>query len=104
MWLKELRENATPNIKIILVGNKCDLESDREVKKEEAKEFAKKYKLDFCYEVSAKEGINVEQLFVKITKLMYRDYRELYEMKGKKRVSKIKLKDNDMGKSDGCAC
>ena len=36
-WLKELRAS---NIAIILIGNKCDLEHQRAVPKEEAKSYA----------------------------------------------------------------
>ena len=30
-WLDEVRENGNPNMVILLVGNKADKESDREV-------------------------------------------------------------------------
>lgn len=35
-WLRELRENADPNIAVMLVGNKCDLRHLRAVPSEEA--------------------------------------------------------------------
>ena len=41
-WVEELNEKAPANIIITLVGNKIDLEDSREVKKDEAEEFAKK--------------------------------------------------------------
>ena len=41
-WLKELKEYADSGIMIMLVGNKTDLKKLREVKKEDAAEFADK--------------------------------------------------------------
>ncbi|RZC64439.1 hypothetical protein C5167_008128 [Papaver somniferum] len=61
-WLEELRGHADKNIVIILIGNKCDLESQRAVPTEDAKEFAQKEGL-FFLETSALEGSNVETSF-----------------------------------------
>lgn len=45
-WLAELKKSADQNITVILIGNKCDLESERQVSTEQglfkAKEFGKK--------------------------------------------------------------
>jgi len=43
-----------PNIPIVLVGNKCDLESERQVSKADAEKKAKEWKCPF-FETSAKE-------------------------------------------------
>ena len=39
-WLKEIRDHAEKNIVILMVGNKTDLKHKRDVKKEEAAEYA----------------------------------------------------------------
>ena len=39
-WLKELYEHADTHVVVMLVGNKTDLESERTVPTEEAKDFA----------------------------------------------------------------
>lgn len=40
-WLNEIREWAdSPNIVVMMLGNKCDMEEDRKVTKEEAIKFA----------------------------------------------------------------
>ena len=49
----------------MLVGNKVDLEGERQISKQMGLEFAEKKKIAF-YEVSAKEAINVELIFSKI--------------------------------------
>lgn len=58
-------------IAFIIVGNKCDLDDkQRKVKFEEGENFAKQYGSEF-YEVSAKSGINVNDVFDKIGFMTY---------------------------------
>ena len=45
-----------------LVGNKSDLVNNRVVSREEADNFAKDHNLPYI-ETSAKEGVNIEELF-----------------------------------------
>ena len=54
------------NICCMLVGNKLDLEKNRQVNKGEAEEFAKNKNIPYI-EVSAKENINIKETFMKIT-------------------------------------
>ncbi|KAG7544627.1 P-loop containing nucleoside triphosphate hydrolase [Arabidopsis suecica] len=61
-WLEELRAHADKNIVIILIGNKSDLEDQRAVPTEDAKEFAEKEGL-FFLETSALNATNVENSF-----------------------------------------
>lgn len=70
-WLEELRGHADKNIVIMLVGNKSDLESDRDVSTEDAKEFAQRENLCFM-ETSALEATNVEQAFLTVLTEIYR--------------------------------
>lgn len=64
-WLEELRAHADKNIVIILIGNKIDLEDQRAVPTEDAKEFAEKEGL-FFLETSALEATNVENAFTTV--------------------------------------
>ena len=52
-WLTDARDNSNTNMTIMLIGNKCDLESKRQVSKEEGEKFAKENGLVFM-ETSAK--------------------------------------------------
>ncbi|WVZ58671.1 hypothetical protein U9M48_008913 [Paspalum notatum var. saurae] len=61
-WLEELRGHADKNIVIMLVGNKNDLEEERAVSTEDAREFAEKENL-FFLETSALQATNVENAF-----------------------------------------
>ncbi|XP_042346054.1 ras-related protein Rab-25b [Plectropomus leopardus] len=61
-WLKELYDHAEAHIVVMLVGNKTDLESERSVPTEEAKDYAEKHGLLFL-ETSALESTNVDAAF-----------------------------------------
>ena len=71
-WLEEMLEHAYSRMTIILVGNKKDLESEREVSYEEGAEFAKKNKLIF-FETSAKTSENVDATFINATKMIFQN-------------------------------
>jgi len=61
-WLEDARQHANPNITIMLIGNKSDLESRRVVSREEGQRFAQENGLVFL-ETSAKTAMNVEEAF-----------------------------------------
>lgn len=63
-WLTDARTLASPNIVIILCGNKKDLDAEREVTFLEASRFAQENELMFL-ETSALTGENVEEAFLK---------------------------------------
>jgi small GTP-binding protein len=84
-WLLELRDNATgpdqEDIVVMLVGNKSDLEDQRQVTVSDAEEFAQKQRLLFI-ETSAKDSTNVAQAFTSVVtsklqlfRLFFRDIR-----------------------------
>jgi len=61
-WINDLKENSDDNLFIYLIGNKNDLEENREVSYQEASEFAKEKNFPYI-EVSAKTGNNIHKLF-----------------------------------------
>ena len=69
-WLKEVRQNGNPEMTIMLIGNKCDLDSRRQVSHEEGERFAKENGLIFT-ETSAKTAFNVEDAFLQTSRLIY---------------------------------
>ena len=73
-WLNELRNNASSDIKIALVGNKLDLKSERVISKEEALNYKISRKLDLIFESSAKHGDNSRDIFTEAAKMLYKDY------------------------------
>ena len=68
-WIEDLKENSDniDNLYIYLIGNKNDMETEREVTEEEANKFAKQKNLPFI-EVSAKTGNNIKKLFDEMIK------------------------------------
>ena len=61
-WLKQIEKHAKENVFKFLVGNKSDLIGERKVTYEEAKQYADEHDLPYI-ETSAKEGININELF-----------------------------------------
>ncbi|KAJ3434989.1 ras-related protein rab-2a [Anaeramoeba flamelloides] len=62
-WLKDARGHSTTNLQVMLIGNKSDLEKNREVSKKEGVEFATEHDLLFL-ETSAKTAKNIEQVIL----------------------------------------
>ena len=71
-WLEQIKLNASEKVKIVLVGNNCDLANERKVSIEEAEEFAKKNNMKF-FEASPKEGTNVNELFFCLANEIYQE-------------------------------
>ena len=59
-WVKMVKEECGPHMKIIIVGNKLDLADERIIDEEEAMNYAKEQKTDYI-ETSCKTGENVKK-------------------------------------------
>ena len=66
-WIKQIHEHSSPEVSIFLVANKSDLLEARKVQLESGAKLAASYGMEF-FEVSAKDGTNVTELFAKIGK------------------------------------
>ena len=68
-WLIEIEKNASENVLKILIGNKNDLEDERDISPDEGKSFANRNGMQFM-ETSAKMNTNVNEAFETLGKLM----------------------------------
>ena len=64
-WLHDLQQLCNPNAYILLVGNKADLEEQRQVGIDQAKVFAEQHHLEYL-ETSALSGANITEAFTKL--------------------------------------
>lgn len=62
-WVKNVKEHASEDVNMILVGNKCDLSSAREVSIEEAEALAEELHIGEVIETSAYSGLSVDAAF-----------------------------------------
>ena len=78
-WLSDLKSQANPDVRIFLVGNKCDLEESRQVTKEEGMKYKNDQGLDLFMETSAKTGYNARNVLIEAAKILYSDYLKYIE-------------------------
>lgn len=69
-----LRVKDTDDVPMILVGNKCDLEEERVVGKEQGPNLAKIFQSCAFLESSAKAKINVNEIFYDLVRQINRKY------------------------------
>lgn len=81
-WVKDVRSKASDDVNIIIVGNKIDKSGERKVSTEEGWLCAEKFGLPF-FEVSAKDGICVDELFIKLGKMVVENNPDMLDGSGK---------------------
>ena len=66
-WMIDIDKFAKQGVLKVLVANKIDLEENRKVTKEAGESLANKYGIKF-FEVSAKDNVNIDELFIETSK------------------------------------
>nr|XP_005907701.1 PREDICTED: ras-related protein Rab-12 [Bos mutus] len=65
-WMKMIDKYASEDAELLLVGNKLDCETDREISRQQGEKFAQQIAgMRFC-EASAKDNFNVDEIFLKL--------------------------------------
>ena len=110
-WLKEVRIQSNPDVKIILIGNKADLENEREVDYDVAQKFKEENQILYFEETSAKTGLNSKKVFEEAARILYNEQKNyksnskndglINDMKININVPK-KLKKTEKKRKNGC--
>ena len=105
-WLNDLKNQSNPNVRVFLIGNKCDLEKERLVSKEEGETFKEQKKLDRFIETSAKTGENARIVMVEAAKILYKDYlkakQDLSNEDDNQKGDKLEMKNNNENRGKKC--
>ena len=103
-WVNDLLSSGDKKIIILLIGNKCDLEEQRQITKEQGEEKAAKLELAFL-ETSAFSGQNLDKAFEMMVNEIYKKFHEemLAEndidiIEGGKDINLSKKQENPEGK------
>ena len=98
-WMNNIYSIKSEDFPVVLLGNKCDLESERKVSKKDGEELAAKYGIEF-FETSNKDGINIKEACSKLIEEI------IIHKKNKKDNNNIKIKNkNNQNQDNGkCAC
>ena len=105
-WLNDLKNQSNPNVRVFLIGNKCDLEKERLVSKEEGETFKEQKKLDRFIETSAKTGENARIVMVEAAKILYKDYlkakQDLSNEDDNQKGDILEMKNNNKNRGKKC--
>ena len=110
IWINEIKNICSKSVYIILLGNKCDLENQREVSYKEGEKYAEEHNFKF-YETSAKDNINIIEVFEESSKIICDNIeKNYYDMNdpnigiknGKEVENKVIQKDNNDKKNKCC--
>ena len=84
-WISQIKEEASPNVIIYLVGNKIDVpDEQRLIKAEDGQKIADEFNLPFK-EASAKDGTNVNEIFQELLEEIDEKYAKIEVPKGERK-------------------
>lgn len=104
-WLKDARSLCHPNVKIIIIGNKCDLINSKCITSQEIEELLKNYNIKYI-ESSAKTGKNVYEAFFTLSSQILESVllNEINIPQRKPNLDDIELKNNDNNNNNKDQC
>ncbi|CAB0031197.1 unnamed protein product [Trichogramma brassicae] len=107
-WLRNIQENASPDVVKVLAANKCDATTQRAVKIEQGQKIAENFDMPFL-EVSCRDNINIEESFLTLARKI-REQRgqraSLFDSSEKQKESSIikALSPSQQGDAWKCSC
>lgn len=99
-WIRNIEQHASQSVSKILVGNKCDMDQDKQVETARAQRLADEYNIQI-FEASAKNNINVTESFVHIAKEIKHRLMDSAAPAANNDVPHVDVDDNN-GKKKGC--
>ncbi|KYO19355.1 PREDICTED: ras-related protein Rab-3B isoform X3 [Gavialis gangeticus] len=104
-WATQIKTYSWDNAQVILVGNKCDMEDERIVPLEKGKHLANQLGFDY-FEASAKENINVRQVFERLVDVICEKMSESIDSDPSRGYSgnNMRLTDNLPPVQQPCSC
>uniref|UniRef100_A0A8C5Q7P2 Ras-related protein Rab-3 n=1 Tax=Leptobrachium leishanense TaxID=445787 RepID=A0A8C5Q7P2_9ANUR len=101
-WATQIKTYSWDNAQVLLVGNKCDLEDDRVIPAEDGRRLAEELGFEF-FEASAKENINVKQVFERLVDVICEKMNESLE-NGPVPSGNAQLNENTPKEQSNCSC
>ena len=105
MWFSDFSQLSAPNAYILSIGNKCDLEDERQIVESEANSFAQRNGL-FYLETSAKNGDHIEEAFVRLGTEIYRKVKsgDIKPIKQETKKITAEQENQDLNNSQKVCC
>ena len=101
-WIADLKLNGDKNICIVILGNKSDLNDQREVNKELGMKKSEMFKTAFM-ETSALNGENITKAFDEVIQQIYQMNKNSFEENTKKDIDKgVNLNENKNNNKKKC--
>ena len=101
-WITEIDKFGKQGVLKVIVGNKLDMENNRKITKEAAKNLALKYGIKL-WEVSAKDNTNIEEMFLDTIKTLLEKNSKIIS-EGSSMVTNIQLNKNVKNKKNKKCC
>ena len=107
-WISDLTSVADKKLTVVVIGNKCDLEDQRQVTKEEGEEKANQLQVAFL-ETSALSGANLDKAFEMMINEVYKKCHEEMlaegdvDIEGGQDINLNKKPENPAGTKKCCA-
>ena len=103
----QVKTYSWDNTQVVLVGNKCDMEEERQVTYEQGKKIADQLGFPF-FETSAKENINVRAAFDKLVDVICERMSDAIDedpgLVNSSKPGTTNLSNKPNPKSESCAC